>query len=94
MGGEEQNLSTTVVTMAIYYHVHVSKKELTKSHFLPICSSCLLDISSRSDENVLEKKINSVQRTNCGKSILNVAPVVQKLDMAILRINHHPVDKY
>ena len=94
MGGEEQNLSRTVVTTAIYYHVHVSKKELTKSHFLPICSSCLLDISSRSDENVLEKKINSVQRTNCGKSILNVAPVVQKLDMAILQINHHPVDKY
>ena len=56
MGGEEQNLSGIVVTMAIYYHVHVSKKELTKSHFLPIYSSCLLDISSRSDENVFGKK--------------------------------------
>lgn len=54
-------------------HVHVSKKELTKSHFLPICSSCLLDISSRSDENVFgKKKLIQFQRTNCGKSILNV----------------------
>ena len=32
MGGEEQNLSRIVVTMAIYYHLHVSKKELTESH--------------------------------------------------------------
>ena len=73
MGGEEQNLSGIVVTMAIYYHVHVSKKELTKSHFLPIYSSCLLDISSRSDENVFgKKKLIQFQRTDCGKSILNL----------------------
>ena len=36
MGFEEQNLPRTVVAVAICYHLHVSKKELTKSHFLPV----------------------------------------------------------